>query len=435
MYSIWPKFGFKENPYSNLNLPGNELGLELLVGRQKEVAKLQRKIASTGTQPTVEGPPGIGKTSLLAVTGYEMFSQSVSAKSGTLYLPAEDFFQANKDAVEFEAEVLRSVAQTLINKVEAFKAVGLPTPNLSALNTWLNKPHYKNGGAGAAGFSVNYGSEPNTSEGFTASGFAALVKKELRKCFPTPESGAIICVVDNLELLQTSKHARDSLDELRDPLFNVEGLRWVLCGSRGMVSHARSERLSGIFEPPIRVDALPREATVDLIERRVKAFSNGGTSASAPVTAAAFEYLYDALSQNLRDALAYAQNFSDWLYEAFILEGEELPAEEQRVEAMRTWLASQADEAHAQAKLQPRVWKLFADLAKMGGRGRSADFRDFDFTTQQQMGAAISDLVEANLVVRETDPDKASRSIAAMTPQGWLVWHHLSRYSGLQQIV
>ncbi len=35
----------------------------------------------------------------------------------------------------------------------------------------------------------------------------------------------------------------------------------------------------------------------------------------------------------------------------------------------------------------------------------------------------------ANLVIRETDPDNASRSLASITPQGWLVYSTRNRYN------
>ena len=61
MFSIWPQFGYQENPYSNQTLPSSDAGDQLLVGRDREVADLQRKIGSGGTHPSVEGPTGVGK--------------------------------------------------------------------------------------------------------------------------------------------------------------------------------------------------------------------------------------------------------------------------------------------------------------------------------------------------------------------------------------
>jgi hypothetical protein len=56
---IWTVYGFKENPYSNQTLPPDEVGDYLLAGRDEEVAKIQRRIASGSTHPSVEGLRGL----------------------------------------------------------------------------------------------------------------------------------------------------------------------------------------------------------------------------------------------------------------------------------------------------------------------------------------------------------------------------------------
>ena len=147
---------------------------------------------------------------------------------------------------------------------------------------------------------VRRGSEPNTSDGYTKSGFPDAVRAALRKCFPAG-TGGIVCVLDNLELVETVGEARTTLDELRDRVFNLSGVRWVLCGSRGIVSRARTERLSGIFQAPSVVGPLGDESVIEAIRRRIARFSVG-TDTQAPVTPTGFEYLYKALNLNLRDA-------------------------------------------------------------------------------------------------------------------------------------
>jgi len=41
---------------------------------------------------------------------------------------------------------------------------------------------------------------------------------------------------------------------------------------------------------------------------------------------------------------------------------------------------------------------------------------------------AVTALAAANLIVRETDPENASRSLTSVTPQGWLVYFHRNGY-------
>ncbi|MFA4928601.1 MAG: AAA family ATPase, partial [Patulibacter sp.] len=264
LFSIWPQFGFRENPYDNDRLPGDEVGHRLLVGRDKEVAAVQRAIASDGTHPCIEGPAGIGKTSMLAVAGYRMQLASVKAEAGTLYVPVQRFFQVGESQPDFEEEVFREVAQTLIDNADAFRRSALEVPDIEQLNRWLNSPQFSSGGAQLFGAGASLGSEPNSSDGFTKSGFPNAVRGELQKCFPTAGAGAVVCVLDNLELLQTSQRARETLEGLRNRVFDVPGIRWVLCGSRGIVSRARSERLSGFFAAPLELGPLSDEAAIEL---------------------------------------------------------------------------------------------------------------------------------------------------------------------------
>jgi hypothetical protein len=420
-FLIWPAFGFRENPYDNAGLPGNEQGDRLLVGRDAEVARMQRALASGGLYPSLEGPAGTGKTSMLAVTGYRMMLASLAAKDGSLYVPARSFFQAGESPTEFEEQVVRVVAQTLIDNVDAFRQAALEVPDVAGLDKWLNDPNYRAGQMSLASVGGGASVSPNTGAGFAESGFPEKVRTELERCFPTVGSGAVVCVMDNLELLQTSANARTTLEALRDPVFKMPGLRWVLAGARGIVSRARSERLSGVFAAPMELAPLSHDASVDLIRRRIDYFGAGG--AYAPVTPEAFEFLYRALHFNLRDALAHAQQFSDWMYEEFIVPDKDLPTAEDQRQYLESWLTAQAEQAEAAATRVPnRAWQFFDALAQAGGRCGAGEHERYGFNTQQQMGGATTTLVNANLVIRETDPENATRYIHSITPVGWLVY-------------
>jgi hypothetical protein len=92
------------------------------------------------------------------------------------------------------------------------------------------------------------------------------------------------------------------------------------------------------------------------------------------------------------------------------------------------WLATIAEKAMEGVKVQNRVWTFFTDLAAAGGRCGASEWDKFDFGKQQQMVRAVTDLEAAKLVVRETDPENASRSIASVTPVGWLVYFNENDY-------
>ena len=258
--------------------------------------------------------------------------------------------------------------------------------------------------------------------------FSTAVREQLGDCLPTTSAGGVVCVLDNLELLRTSSAARQVLEELRDRLLNVDGLRWILCGSRGIVSSARSQRLSGVIDFPMSLGPLSDDRINELIEKRITYF--GVSDTLVPVSAPAFEYLYQSLNQNLRDALAYAQQFAHWLYEEYVATGGQPPPEAQIGEDLERWLAMMSDRAHAATgQIQRRVWIFFDQLAANGGTCRSSQFNEYGFSTQQQMSGSITNLEGANLVVREIDPENAARTLATITAEGWLVIFHRNRYA------
>ena len=398
-----------------------------MVGRTAEIMALQRRIGSGGSHATVEGAAGVGKSSLVAVASYRMMKSSAIAADGTLFVPADQFMQIGEDPAVFEERLYRNIAQTLIQNADAFRQAEAKIPKIGDLDNWLNSPQYRNGQAGAFGVNAGYGSEPNTSEGFAHEGFSSAVREELRRVFPDDRAGGVICVIDNLELLKTSAAARDALEILRDRVFDLPGVRWVLCGSRGIVSRARSQRLSGFFAPPERVRPLTDAESVELIRRRIEYF--GSESASPPVTPDSFQFMYQALNSNLRDALSYAQSFAEWLYGEVAPSGAPAPDAEAAHGYLEAWMTELADNAHKDAKsVQKRVWQFFDALAQGNGIARSADFEQYGFGTQQQFGSSVTSLETANLVVREVDPDDGTRKLASITPQGWLVYFHRNRY-------
>lgn len=430
IFGVWSRFGFRENPYSEATLPADESGHRLLVGRDAEILDIQTRIGSGGTHPSIEGPIGAGKTSLLNVASYRMARHCLDLQERELYLPAKERFQPQENAESFETRVFQVVAQTLLEWRESFEAVGLARPNLHLLDQWLNEPEYGGweAGAGLAGITGNYGrsSEPNTSEGFQRSGFPEAVRAALAQAFPSG-TGGIICILDNLEILETTGAARRTLDELRDRVFNIPQLRWVLCGSRGIVSRARSERMSGIFQAPIIVPRLSDEHAVAAVRTRIEYY--GDDDAVAPVTPGGFEYLYSALNNNMRDSLAHAQEFSQWLAGQYP-PGTPLPDDAARDGLLEAWLAERATNAYKDAtNVQQRQWQFFQDVCENGGRVGSSEFERFAFGFQQQMTAAVTALVAANLMVREVDPDDGNRTVNSVTSLGWLVHFYRSDFT------
>ncbi|MWV76023.1 hypothetical protein [Rathayibacter rathayi] len=418
-FDIWPDFGFSRNPYSQETLPPTEEGSTLLAGRVEALQNVQKRIGSSGAFLSVEGPIGAGKTSLLNVAIYKMYQATRTEGRAELWVPATKSFQPREDADEFEADLYRTLLQTIIRYKDDFWKAGLKTPDPAALDKWLNSPAYKNWSGSAGSFGVGQGQEPNSSEGFLKSGLPQAVNDLLAEIYGENGTGGIVCVLDNLEIVGQVGLARDRLDELRDRVFNIPHVHWVLCGSRGMVSRARTQRLSGTFAAAFPLLPLTEDEAIEAIKRRVQHF--GTSTALPPLTPEGFRFLYRALNKNLRDAMTWAQQFSHWLHEEY--PSLNFPAPDDRDDFAQAWLGEQAELASKEARTaQPRQWTLFRDLCASGGQAGSSEYEKYGFQKQQQFVEAVRVFVAANLMAREVDPEDGSRTINSVTASGWLVY-------------
>lgn len=424
-FDIWKDFGFIENPYSQSTLKADDVGNKLLAGRDTEIRSLQKRIGTTGAHPSVEGPIGAGKTSLVNVAIYRMQQTCLQSKGHELYIPAVGEFQPTTSTNEFEQWFYYVIAQTLVRNVGLFSTVGLETPNIAILDRWLNNPKNSIETSDRQGESLSlnaeYDSEPKANTAFAPSGFREAVRELLEKSFP-PGAGGIVCVLDNLEILQSAGKARDALDKLRDRVFNIPQIRWVLCGSRGIVSRARTERLSGMMHTPLIVKPISDDSAVEAIRRRIEHF--GLANSVAPVTPEGFDFIYQTLNKNLRESLTKSSEFSQWLDDQSDEENwDEYPDESERTILLSNWIMELAQLALDDAKgIRPRDWQFFDALCAAGGRAGSGEHKDFGFNEQPQLVAAITNLVDTNLMSREIDPTNGQRTINSVTPTGWLVY-------------
>jgi DNA-binding MarR family transcriptional regulator len=278
------------------------------------------------------------------------------------------------------------------------------------------------GNLSVAGFGLGGTRTPNESTGFDAHGFFEVVDRLLRAAFTA--EGGIICVLDNLEILNTSQLARQRLEALRDDLFAKHGLKWVVCGARGIVrSVASSARLQGRLQEPIEVQPLTGHSIDELIASRVAEFKIKPNSIP-PVGAEAFKHVFSILNDNLRDALKYSGDFSAWLdYNQQYTENET-----ELEKLFEIWLADQSDRYFSALNVPPRAWRLFDEICNRGGSISPSDYEDFGFTSSQNMRGQVAKLEQADLVVSELEDSDHRRKTISVQAKGWLLQHHRSGY-------
>ena len=430
--SLWTELGFRENPYSTTPIPPTKEGARLLVGRDKELKQLTRLLESSATHPTVEGDNGVGKTSLVGIAAYNLMHAAKPLTGAQLFIPLPDDFQITPqdDLESFRRHVYFVIARAFIENHKLLRSHDLAVPDVDDVRKWLQSPLLSDysGGATVLGMGAQGGRTTtiNDADGFSESGFQTTIDAWLRDCFPSPQTGAFIGVIDNLELLETSQKARALLEALRDSVLRRQGLRWVLCGARGIVrSSASSARLNGVLSEPIELGPISDNDIPSLVERRITVYSDA-PNAYVPVEERGFHYVYHILNRNLRDALRYCESFSFWMDEE-----KEFPDKSQeRFDLFETWLALEAEKSlKATSNVKPRAWRVFDDLATAGGSCSPSDFADFGFNSPMAFRAPVKTLEDANLVQSSKADSDQRRKTISVTARGWLVNHQRTGYA------
>jgi hypothetical protein len=428
--NIYQQWGFVDSPFQVSPLPPSELGARLLIGRASELQTLKRRLFNPPKITTIEGLNGVGKTSLVNVAAYQVYAEALSGWNGPLMIPCNTIFQldANKDAEEFIDEVLMAVAQTLIDRSKAIG--GSSIINTEQLDNWLNAPQLASLQASLSimgnGGGISKGVEANTSSGFERSGFRKGVQKWLSDMFPTQTHGAVICTIDNLELLQTSDKVRLRLEELRDKLLTIQGLRWVLCGALGIVlGTVSSPRLEGFLHPPIVVSGVDDSLSAEIYNSRIAAYSPSEGLPSPPylpLCVEDFEHLYDILHRILRSTLSKADSFCQWVADNFSPDTYPVDAFAKRG-AFSSWLTHESSEALKASTdaLKPRAWQVFKVAIDLDGVFSPSDFESFDFNSSQALRPHVKDLEDAGLLVSTQDEGDKRRKTIQVTALGWLV--------------
>ena len=311
--------GFRSDPFSNKALPPDEIGELLMVDRKQEVNKLIRRIQEGDNIPTLEGPNGVGKTSIVNVALHRAFSHSKANPNEPMFIPCRCSFQINQDKSieDFIDEIYLQISLTLIEQKDILRAPPgyVKAPIEKGIQEYINAPIIRSYTATIMGQGAGMSATPNTGKGWEKVGFRASVEGWLRLLFPSTESGAVVCVIDNLELLHSSRAAKEVIEALRDTAFSITGTKWILCGSSGVVRGVlASPRLVGWLQKPINIRELREEVGGEIYDKRIRAFRKRD-DAALPLTRSDFVTLFDMFNGNTRFALDEAGAFCTWAFD------------------------------------------------------------------------------------------------------------------------
>lgn len=429
--TVWDDLGFRDNPYSTQPVPADEVGERLLVGRDKQIQQLKDYIESADTHATIEGSNGVGKTSLVSIAAYQMFKKHKDNRAVPLFIPMSAPFQIShtENLADFKLKFLFALAQEIIRNRTVINYHHSGLRNLDAIDNWLNNPMFYGGGGGVSvggvGMSASISTSPSGTAGFTAIGFESHLREMLLAVFPTRASGGFVCVLDNLELLNTSRVARETVESLRDTVLNFPGTRWVLCGARGIIrSVASTPRMLGRLAEPMFLKPLTSQDVTTVIARRIEEYKQDANT-YVPVTPEGFQHIYRVGNSNLRTALKYCEDFVFWLRR-----NRERPDNDTaKLALLEAWFTEVASEyLRDTSGLGNRAWSVFDGIAARGGNVSPSDFAEFDFESAQAMRPHLKNLEEATLIDSSIDESDSRRKTITMTPRGWLVRYQRNDY-------
>lgn len=427
--SFYYNWNFTDNPFSAQPLRADETGNNLLIGRESEIKIVLSRLKSGGPSVSLDGPIGVGKTSLANVAAYRAQQDFLSDPiKNPLILPCRTIFQiiSNENPEDFKMRVLIEVAQTLIEKSLYFKG----HPKLiesNSVRSWLNSPMIIGGGIQILSCGPSIDKSTNDSLGFQKSGFPKLITEWLSSVFPDQNTGGVVCIIDNLELLETSAIARKTIESLRDTLFTIPGIRWILCGAHGIInSVVSSQRLIGIIGKPIPIAPLKLTDSSTVFTKRIEKFKDKTKSASyIPLKSENFHKTYLIVNNNLRQTLAYCHDYCQ-----DIDDSGNLPKEDkEKFERFEGWLISYSKSINDSVKTQltPRAYKLFKDCIsseKINGEFSPSDFEILGFKKLQAMRPHVKLLEDLDLLVSEKDDDDHRRKTITVTGKGrFLYWY------------
>jgi len=419
-YQDW---GFWKNPFQPHALGANPEGTELLVGRDHELTLLGLRLGSSRKILTFEGVNGIGKTSLVNVGAYRLFTQHCNDPAQPLLVPCRRAFQlgAETHTRDFVNGVFLEVAQTLVGTESELRS-RLTGRAPDALDRWLNSPTFQSISVGIGSYlSAGSGDEPNSGFGFESSGLKALVLHFLKEVFPEDENGGVVCTIDNLELVRTSIRAKSLLEELRDEVLVAPGLRWVVCGSSGIVHGAfSSPRMEGYFYPPIQVVGLEEDAAAEILRSRLRVFAKGNDEPYLPLTEADFIFVHRLFNGNLRATLGRCDDYCQLIQES----GEPPEDDEEKRGMFLAWLQNDASEIRksVEAETAPRALQVFDVVAEDFAEGFSpGDYKAFGCNSASALRPHVKVLEELGIVATEKDETDQRRRNSQLTPKGWLL--------------
>lgn len=406
------EFGFKKNPYDTMALAPSEEGNQLLVGRDDEVNFLTQQLISSSMIPLLYGENGVGKSSIANVAAYRLSLEYNQGDKRFFPLKLKSLQGTQlSDLKEFERSIYQEIIYLLLDNKKFLKERGIKRIEIFEVNRLTRRLGNIEGGIGQ----VTGGYVPNPSaENYLPN----IARNWLEKCFSGCYGGGIICVIDNLENNGTPNEIKSKVESLRDTLFTMPGLLWILCGTPTAVDGVRTSRLLQGYIAEKQIYPINEKVVPIVVERRIDFY--GDKNVAPPVDKELFEIIYAIVNKQLRVALTLCQEFAIFLYNNSLCQSSDKKNE------FRTWIDQIAvnlpDKEH---EISDESWRLFDKITTLGSDISNTDFELLNLSSVDEFNRLALPLKNKGLFeIIKTDDG----FIVRVTREGWFVNYKRHNY-------
>lgn len=422
MLTFFNSWGFSADPFDTRCLEPNSEGEALLVGRDEELKNLALALNMSAKWICIDGGIGQGKTSLANVAIYKQMKKYLSTGEGRFLIPCTSIIQIDKDrsAEQIAKDTMIKVARSILASKETDILKYCNLPDRSVVDKLFNKPFFTTGKLGAFGVEIEAGTANPNSSGFYDYKLIEVIEEWLEEL--DAANGAVVCIIDNLELVGLSSAAiAEKIEQLRDVLLTKKGLIWILCGANGSVSGMASTRINAYLKKPALVLTQLRCIT-DIVKRRIDYF---GKVAYFPLSDDDLSILDKLMNHVLRECLGYIGNYCEWVFES----GKNPLTEDDKKLCFSEWLDFMSEDTRNSIAAVDGT-KSWGVLQKGFEKAKftSKDYLDFEYSQQTNFATDLGKLDELGLVARGKSLEDGRVIEYSLTPKARLaVYKEISR--------
>jgi len=421
----WLTWGFKSNPFDHCALQANNYGASLLVGRNNELQQTIDSLTEPKKITVLNGGIGVGKTSLANVAIYYLQELSKQEENAKLYICCEKNIEFSHDdtIIELEFNIYTEVAKAIVNFKKGNSADAWRTLDyFDEISALLNDPLFESKSiniAAIGGFEMS--SSPNSSDAFGKSGFISIIKSWVRTYFPHPGNGFFLCVIDNFELMDEASKIFEILRKNRDRLFDVHGLKYVICGANNSTLRLEDQWLASFLDERIDIPNLSMNYAREIYATRVE-YHKARDDFYIPLTENSFVALANTIKCNVRDLLGEAEKYCAYAHRKSLIPTDK----DQKESNFNDWLDQQTQNILSliKSEMTKNCWTILINASSPAFDGifTSSDHAELS-VAQGSYSNSLSRLKELGLVTEEVDESHRKKKNYKLTPKAYYALH------------